>query len=144
MDETTETKDEYKKEKFKFKLKVFLIYLLEWNFTEKTFPNLNTISLIALFVSLLIRNLTFTWISLGVWIICYGIKEWKSGEFVYWYKQRKYKKRNEALKKVREEKKKKFIGDEDEKDKWIEEGKEIYESEKKLFKKVREEEKKGL
>jgi len=107
MDEIKESK-----EKFKFKLKTFLIYTILWPWTERmAIPNLSTVSLIALFISLLIRNFTFVWISFGAWIIFYGIKEWKSGEFIYWYRQMKYRKRNETLKKAREEKRKRFINE---------------------------------
>ena len=109
--------EEDKKEKFKFKFKVFLIYLFLEPWTERiTLPNFSTIIWGMIIVSLIIRKEIFLWISVGIGIIFYTIKEWKSGKFIYWYHQRRYRKRNEALKKVREEKKNKFIETPEKKD----------------------------
>ncbi|CAK0756769.1 hypothetical protein CCP1ISM_60023 [Azospirillaceae bacterium] len=101
-----------KKGRFRFKLKVFLIWLFLNPWTEKiTLPNLSTIIWILIGVFFILKKEILLLISIIVGIIFYGIKEWKSGKFIYWYNQRRYKKRNEALKKVREEKKQRFINE---------------------------------
>jgi len=39
-------------------------------------------------------------------VISHMIREFKSGKYIYWYRQRKFREQREALKKVREERKK--------------------------------------
>ncbi len=89
-----------------FKLKTFLIYILIEPWTTKfSIPNLRTLSWIFIIISLILEKPLWLWISIIFGILIHGIYEYKSGKFIYWYRQRKFRERNEALKKVREKRK---------------------------------------
>ena len=91
----------------KFKLKTFLIYILLEPWTTKvSIPNLRTLPWIFIIISLILEKPLLLWISIIFGILIHGIYEYKSGKFIYWYRQRKFRERNEALKKLREERKK--------------------------------------
>lgn len=90
--------------KQKFKFKAFLTYLVIEPWTEKiSLPNFSSLIWIVIIVSLIIRNILLLWISILIGIIFNAIKEYKSGKFIYWYRNRNkdYSKSKEALKKIR-------------------------------------------
>ncbi len=90
----------------KFRLKIYLYYLIIEPWTENiSLPNARTIIWISIIIAFLfkIEVLLFSFIILG--LIFHLIHEFESGKFIYWYRQKKYKKQRDALKKVREEKK---------------------------------------
>ena len=90
-------------DKEKFKLKAFLIYIfVEPWVTPLKIPNLRTLSWILIIISLILKNSLLLWISIYAGILIHGINEYKSGKYIYWLRQRKFRERNEALKKVRE------------------------------------------
>lgn len=87
-------------EKIKFRLKTFFYYLVMEPWTEKfSFPNLGTIFWIMILIFLALRKPLLLWISIIIEILLYGIKEYKSGKYIHWYRQ----KRNEKLKKEKKE-----------------------------------------
>ena len=91
-----------------FRLKTYVKYILITPWTSNvSLPNSRTILWIAIFVSLLFRWGSSLIVFLIIQLILYLYHEYKSGIAVYWYRQKKYKESKEALKKVREERKKK-------------------------------------
>ena len=103
----------------KFKLRVFLYYLIIEPWTEKiSLPNFRTVNTILLCIALFFKWEIVIFVSIIVLIILQLINEYKSGKYIYWYRQRKYREQKDALKKVREERKEGVAGEnEDEKDK---------------------------
>lgn len=94
------------KPEIKFKLKTYIYYLFVEPWTEKvSLPNFRTISLILLYFSLFYKLKILLLISIVALVIFHAINEYKSGKYIYWYRQRKYGAQREALKKIREEKK---------------------------------------
>ncbi len=91
---------------FKFKIKAYIYYLLVEPWTTKvSFPNFRTITWVLIVLSLIFRLEVLLIISVIVGVIFYLVYEFKSGKFIYWYRQRKYKGYKDAIKKVRREKK---------------------------------------
>ena len=98
--------DPKKRGALKFKIKTFLYYLIVEPWTEKvSLPNFRTIAWIFILVALFFRIRVLLLISILVGIISYMAQEFKSGKYIYWYRQRKFREQREALKKVRAEKK---------------------------------------
>lgn len=94
----------------KFKLTTFLKYLLLEPWTEKfTLPNPNTICWALILLSLMFRNIIMLWISIILGLFFYFYREYKSGKYISWYRQRKMSSWNEVKKKIRREKKEKLI-----------------------------------
>ena len=90
----------------KFKFKTFLYYLLVEPWTERfTLPNFRTIAWILIIVSLVIKSTFLLIISIMIGLISYLTYEFKSGKYIHWYRQRKYKGYKNALKEVREKRK---------------------------------------
>lgn len=96
-------------EQFKFKIRTFLYYLLVEPFTEKiTLPNPSTICWISIFLSLIFKIFWLLWISIILGVFFYIYKEFKSGEYIHWYRERKMKSFNDIKKKLKKEKKEKI------------------------------------
>lgn len=92
--------------KTKFKLKAFFYYLIVEPWTEKVqMPNLRTIIWISIFFSFFFKLKVLLFGSLFLGVIFHLISEFKSGRFIYWYRQRKFREQREALKRVRNLKK---------------------------------------
>jgi len=90
----------------KFKIKTFLYYLIIEPWTEKvSLPNLRTLSWILILIALFFRLGVLLLVSISIGIIAHLIQEFRSGKYIYWYRQRKFREQREALKKVREERK---------------------------------------
>ncbi len=90
----------------KFKFKVYLIYLFLEPWTEKfSLPNIRTTIWILIIIAFSLKLRIFLLPLIIIGVILYLIREFKSGKFIYWYKQRKYKEQRKALKEVRENKK---------------------------------------
>ncbi len=88
----------------KFKLKTYIHYLLVEPWTDKvSLPNFRTIVLIILCFSLIYKWRELLLISVISLVFLHMINEYRSGKFIYWYRQRKYKEQREALKKIKEE-----------------------------------------
>lgn len=88
----------------KFKLKTYLQYLLIEPWTTKfSLPNFRTMTWILIVVALVFRLEALLIISIIVGAIFYLVYEFKSGKYIYWYRQRKYGNYKETLKKVRAE-----------------------------------------
>ena len=88
----------------KFKLKTYIYYLIVEPWTDKvSLPNFRTISLILLCISLFYRLGGLLLFSVIALIIFHMINEYRSGKFIYWYRNRKFKEQREALRKVKEE-----------------------------------------
>lgn len=96
--------------KTKFKLITFFKYILiePW-VTKFSLPNFKTIIWGFIFFSLLLRRMWLIWTSVSIGIIYWLFSEYKSGKFIYWYRERKMKSYRDAKKRVREEKKKRII-----------------------------------
>ena len=78
--------------KEKFKLKTYIKYLLVEPWVNPFRPNLRTVVWILIFVSLFFRWNVVLLISLIVGVILYLKSEYKSGKYIYWLRQRDYKK----------------------------------------------------
>jgi hypothetical protein len=91
----------------KFRLKTFLYYILLEPWTEKlTLPNFRTLNTVLLCISLLYKWRVGILISIGLLVVLQLIDEWKKGDYIYWYRNRKgYGNYKEIIKKVKEEKK---------------------------------------
>lgn len=77
----------------KFRIRTFLYYLVVEPFTEKvSLPNFSSIIWILILISVILKIPILLFISIIAGVIFYGIKEYKSGKFIYWYKMKKYKK----------------------------------------------------
>lgn len=82
--------------KTKFKLKVYLKYLILEPWTEKfSLPNLKTTIWILIIIAFFLRLKILLIITILLGLIVYLIREYKSGKFIYWYKKRKYKQKEE-------------------------------------------------
>ena len=93
--------------KNKFKLKTFLYYLVLEPWTEQvTLPNFRTLNTIFLCISLFLRWKIGVLIGIILLVALQLVDEYKKGDYINWYRFRKYGNFKEALKKVREEKKK--------------------------------------
>ncbi len=91
----------------KFKLKTYMYYLILEPWSEKfSLPNLTTTIWILILVASLLKLEVFLLFLIILGSVVYLVREFKSGKFVYWYKQRKYKEQRIALKKIKEKKKK--------------------------------------
>lgn len=96
-------------EKTKFSLKTFLLYLAIEPWTENiSLPNFTSIIWVCIITAVILKNELFLWISVGIGIIYFLIKEYKSGSHLNWYRNRKYEKWKDAKKKVKERKEKRF------------------------------------
>lgn len=94
------------KPEYKFRMKTYLYYLIVEPWTTKFhLPNLRTLTWIFIVISFLLKKPILLFISIGLGVVLHAVNEYKSGKHIYWYKQRKYKERDEALKKIREERK---------------------------------------
>ena len=92
--------------KTKFKVKTFLYYLVVEPWTEKvSLPNFRSVFWILILISLFLRLGTLLLVSIILGLISHLVYEFKSGKFIYWYRQRKFKEQREALKKIKEERK---------------------------------------
>ena len=79
-------------QKKKFKIKTFVYYLLIEPWTERfSIPNLRTLAWAFILLSVFLKSITLLVISISVGIISHLVYEFKSGKYIYWYKQRKYK-----------------------------------------------------
>lgn len=88
-------------EALKFKLKTFVYYLLIEPWTEKVAgPSLKTASWILVFAGWAFRLSWIFFSGIILLAIVYVIKEYKSGKFIYWYRQRLYKKTKDEKKKM--------------------------------------------
>jgi len=93
------------KEETKFKVKAFLSYILVAPLTSKFYIfNLSYISWFLIFLSLLFTSKIVRIILVIIAVILYLIKEYNDGNYIYWYRNKKYPEYKEALKKVREQK----------------------------------------
>lgn len=93
-------------EEKKFRLKAFVKYLFIEPWTESiSLPNFRTLNTVFLLFALLYRWEIGIFISIILLVILQLINEYKQGRYIYWYRSRKYKDYQEAIKKVREEKK---------------------------------------
>ncbi len=93
----------------KFKLKVYLYYLVVEPWTEKVaLPNMRTVIWILIILAFIYKldYLFFPLIIIGA--VLYLAHEFKSGRFIYWYRQRKYSEQRKALKEIRQKKKSEF------------------------------------
>jgi len=89
--------------KSKFKLKTFIYYLFVEPWTEKiSLPNHRTMLWILIFMTFFFKLKILFFLFLLIGLFSHLVHEYKSGKFIYWYKQRKYKAQREALKKVRD------------------------------------------
>ncbi len=93
------------KEEIKFKLKAFLYYIFIQPLISKYYIfNLSYISWFLIFLSLLFKQKLISTILILVAIMLYLIKEYKDGNYIYWYRNKKYPQYKEALMRVREQK----------------------------------------
>ena len=91
--------------KTKFKVKTFLYYLVVEPWTEKvSLPNFKSVFWILILIALLFRLETLLLISIILSLVYHLVYEFRSGKFIYWYRQKKFKEQREALKKIKEEK----------------------------------------
>ena len=92
----------------KFSIKTYIYYLImePW-ITKFHLPNFRTLVWVFIVISFLLKKPLLLFISIGIGVVLHIINEYKSGKHIYWYKQRKYRERDEALKKVRDERKRK-------------------------------------
>jgi hypothetical protein len=87
----------------KFRLKIYLLYLVVEPWTsELSLPNLRTISWTLIFISLFLKIFWLQLTLLIMGLLLYLFYEFKQGQYLGWYRQRKFKEKHEALKKVRE------------------------------------------
>lgn len=92
--------------KTKFKIRTFLYYLIVEPWTENvSLPNFRSVFWVLILIALFFRLGTLLLISIILGLIFHLAYEFRSGKFIYWYRQRKFKEQREALKKVKEEKK---------------------------------------
>ncbi len=87
----------------KFKLRAFLYYLCVEPWTKKiSLPNTRTMVWVLIFMTFFfkLKGLFFLFLLIGLFL--HLRHEYKSGKFIHWYKQRKYKVQREALKKAKE------------------------------------------
>lgn len=90
--------------KKKFKFKVFLYYLLIEPWTERfSIPNLRTLAWAFIILSVFLKSIFLLIISVAVGIISHLVYEFKSGKFIYWYRNRKFKEQRDSLRKKKEE-----------------------------------------
>ena len=90
----------------RFKLKTYLYYLAVEPFTERfNFPNTRTVSWGIVIVGALFRIDLLLFVGLVGGLCSHLYWEYKSGRYLSWYRNRKFKEQREALKKVREERK---------------------------------------
>ncbi len=90
----------------KFKLKVYLYYLIMEPWTEDiSLPNTRTIIWVLIFIAFFTKSEILLFLFIIIGLIFYLMHEFKRGKFIYWYRQRMYKNKGDALKKVREERK---------------------------------------
>ncbi len=90
--------------KTKFKLRTFLYYLVVEPWTEKiSLPNFRSVSWVLIFIAVFFRFRYLLLISIILGLTFHLISEFRSGKYVYWYRNRKFKEQKEALKKIREE-----------------------------------------
>jgi len=86
-------------ETLRFKLKTFIYYLLVEPWTEKIVaPSLKVAAWILIFAGWLFRFSWIFFIGIAALVVAYVIKEYKSGKFIYWYRQRLYRKIKEEKK----------------------------------------------
>lgn len=98
---------------FFWKLKQYLKFIvIEPWVTKFSFPNIKTISLTFVFISLLLRNFILIWISFGLYAIIHSINEFKSGQFIYLMRNRKFKDFYDIKRKIRKDKKNNQINQE--------------------------------
>lgn len=100
-----ETEKKLIDEKFKFKLKTYLKFLIiePW-VTKFQMPNLRTINFIVLFLSAFFRWRIALFITIFLAIIFHMIGELKSGTPINWYRNYHYKKlRENGEKEIKEE-----------------------------------------
>ena len=91
--------------KTKFKIKTFLYYLAVEPWTEKMpLPNFRSVFWILILIALFFRLGTLLLISIILGLVSHLVYEFRSGKFIYWYRQRKFREQKEALKKIKEEK----------------------------------------
>lgn len=84
----------------KFKLRAFVYYLVVEPWIEKVVqPSLRTASWILIFSGWLFHLAYLFFGGILALAISYIIKEYKSGKFIYWYRQRLYKKTKDEKKK---------------------------------------------
>jgi hypothetical protein len=96
-------------EEKKFRLRAFVKYLFIEPWTESiSLPNFRTLNTVFLCFALLYRWKVGILISIILLVLLQLINEYKQGKYIYWYRSRKYKDYQEALKKVRDERKKKL------------------------------------
>jgi hypothetical protein len=88
---------------FLFKIREYFKYILiePW-VTNFTFPNIKSLSMVFIFISLFSRNFILIWISFFTALIIHMANEFKTGRFIYLNRQRKFKEKYDALKKVRQ------------------------------------------
>ncbi len=90
----------------KFKLKAYLYYLIMEPWTDNiSLPNTRTVFWVLTLVAIFFKSEILLLLSVIGGLIFYLLHEFKSGKFIYWYRQKKYKKQRDALKKVKEERK---------------------------------------
>lgn len=93
---------------YKFKLKTYLFYLLVEPWSENiSLPNFRTIAWLLILAAIFFRLRILLLVSIIFGIIVHLVREFKSGKYVYWYRQRKFREQREAIKKVREERRNK-------------------------------------
>lgn len=87
----------------KFKIKTYLYYLvIEPWVTKISLPNFQTVSMFLLFFSILYRAQPWMFIFFTSTVLLYFINEFKSGKYVYWYRQRQFKRAKKLIKKNKE------------------------------------------
>jgi hypothetical protein len=90
------------KNETKFKIKTFLQYLIFEPLNSKnSLPNFKTISWIMIFVSVLLKNIYLQISFVIIGFLIYLITEYKSGNYIGWYRMKKYKNFKEAIKNKR-------------------------------------------
>ena len=93
---------------YKFKLKTYLYYLFIEPWTDKiSLPNFRTLAWVLILVAVFFRLRILLLFSIVFGVLIHLILEFKSGKYIYWYRQRKFKEQREALKKVKEERRNK-------------------------------------
>ena len=81
------------KSKTKFKIKTYIYYLIIEPWTNKVYlPNFQTINWVLIFIAVFLRNRLMLIVFIISGVFFYLMNEFKSGKYVYWYRQRKYKK----------------------------------------------------
>lgn len=77
----------------KFKIKTFLYYLIIEPWTEKvSLPNFRFLIWILIIIASLFRLTYILLISVIIGVILHLVYEYKSGKFIYWYRQYQRKK----------------------------------------------------